>query len=1070
MPKNEVVICPPTLDVEQCDWTITQQKALPTKIVGVVYTKKCPWDAEYDYEKLILCEKVTGTKVLVESWVDTTDPTQVRTTRYTYLASNSLFLWNPDTDLENCGWEKLDIQTEQYCDWTETVLGTLVWDVTTAIPALIGIVFHKIDGSVHTPVAPVAWACVLTTPDRDVAVITDCVGTTVPTPVNGKIAEEVIIGGSTQTLNVRIVEDCEIKTELDYEYICNKTTWFYDLHTFSTVDGVANPTPTITATTITCDVAQIDFETQSYCNITTGTTWIRSVSFTQAWLETVLSDVDTTIPCIPANTTRPLDIITDCAGTTSTIVVDSKVPQEVVISPTQAVKVVIDKSCEAPQIAQVPNCTGTLDDKPVDEINAVYLLNQENKHTETVYDVLTAVIGGAITYTYTAPLKVALTLNTVTVANDTLVYMRTDFGDGYSDVGDSPSHTYNYDWSYEIKTYAVMASWNKVLLLAKEIVIVAWVMVYSPIINPAPVSRTYKIEVACALQDYCGGVLVGSPYNADGSAYTLIGDLDLCTPVVIDELEDNAEFAGSDCNLYPITECFCAMVSGSATKKEAVAKSFAKEVVVAKEAVAVKWAVTKEWAITKEALSKAVRAVAVSTKPVKATICKTLRYDCSQTVVATTYTIAGKPYTSAQFVLIKYTVIECNTPTPTYSAGAVTCTTYPDPIDWIVVLNATVYTNDSNPSDVQTIYTLASTYPTVWGIGDIYLVADELLLVDCPPGSIVETEACFKALVDIAGVAATGDMINVQSVQNLTAGSTWYTITHVSSWAIIYSGIDPVVDAGIDTSNVAEWVSVPCVATPPTVYQLFEKEVCATVDWDPQNYEIIKVYTRDPVTWELSVIRYEDIFWNAITGVVVEAVCNCSSIPYGSVIAPIANRRSDSYWPLMAQYQTWINDAQYDSIYAWRWPVGAPRAHYYRVKVYNASNTLLSTTVLWGYPVDVSNATYLQFLNDLSALTTSVWVTFTWPTANTWWRGGYQIEYDNTTGFSIILEHWIDNHAGWVIRNPDIKQAIRYESSRAEIKDSVNITWDLNNPAADVGWREWTNMFWVYPNDNITII
>jgi hypothetical protein len=113
---------------------------------------------------------------------------------------------------------------------------------------------------------------------------------------------------------------------------------------------VVNAVPTITATTIACDIAQKDFETQSYCNITTGTTWIRSVSFTQAGVETVLSNVDTTIPCFPANSTRPLDIITDCAGTASTIVVDNKVPQEVVISPTQAVKVVIDKSCELPEV------------------------------------------------------------------------------------------------------------------------------------------------------------------------------------------------------------------------------------------------------------------------------------------------------------------------------------------------------------------------------------------------------------------------------------------------------------------------------------------------------------------------------------------------------------------------------------------------------------------------------------------------------------------------------------------------------------------------------------------------
>lgn len=47
---NEVKICPPTVDIELCDWTIAQEKALPTKIVGVVYTKKCPWDSSIDPE------------------------------------------------------------------------------------------------------------------------------------------------------------------------------------------------------------------------------------------------------------------------------------------------------------------------------------------------------------------------------------------------------------------------------------------------------------------------------------------------------------------------------------------------------------------------------------------------------------------------------------------------------------------------------------------------------------------------------------------------------------------------------------------------------------------------------------------------------------------------------------------------------------------------------------------------------------------------------------------------------------------------------------------------------------
>jgi len=131
------------------------------------WTWRTPWECgatNFDYEKLVLCETSTWNKVLVESWTDTSDPLQARTTRYTYLATNSPFTWNADTDLSDCGWEKLDIQTKQYCDTWETVFGTLVFDVSWTSAVLIGIVFHKVDWSVHTPVSPVEWACIWSAP------------------------------------------------------------------------------------------------------------------------------------------------------------------------------------------------------------------------------------------------------------------------------------------------------------------------------------------------------------------------------------------------------------------------------------------------------------------------------------------------------------------------------------------------------------------------------------------------------------------------------------------------------------------------------------------------------------------------------------------------------------------------------------------------------------------------------------------------------------------------------------------------------------------------------------------
>lgn len=122
------------------------------------------WECHsFDYEKLLLCD-LNGDKVLVESWTDSQDITQARTTRYTYLTTNLPYTWDP-ADLSQCGWgsEMFDIQTKLYCDSGETVFGTLVFDVSWALPVLQWIVFSKTDWSSHTPVTPVEWACSIAT-------------------------------------------------------------------------------------------------------------------------------------------------------------------------------------------------------------------------------------------------------------------------------------------------------------------------------------------------------------------------------------------------------------------------------------------------------------------------------------------------------------------------------------------------------------------------------------------------------------------------------------------------------------------------------------------------------------------------------------------------------------------------------------------------------------------------------------------------------------------------------------------------------------------------------------------
>ena len=763
----------PNTTYEWCDGAESWQ-ALPVTVKGIIYTKKCPTDVEYDFEKLVLCEKTTGNKVLVESRTNTNDPLQARTTRYTYLATNLPFAWNPDTDLEDCAnGEKLDIQTKQYCDSWETVRGTLVWEVTSLTPNLLWIVFNKIDWTVHTPVAPVEWACVAVVANRQVDVLEDCDLNTTATDVNWNVAQEVILSGSTKTIPVRIIEDCAIQ-----------------------------------------------------------------------------------------------------------------------------------------QVVPVPNCDWTTTNQNVDEITATYLLNQQNKHTEIMYDVVGAWLSWSVLFWYTAPKNVWVDYSGVTITWDAILSYWTDFGDWYNDVWWSPSHSYNADGSYEIKGYAITASGNKLLLFAQEVNITSWTIIYWGA-NPQPVNRTYNILSSAVLQDYCNNTPVYT-YKSNWWAYTTVWTLFVVKPDIIDELEDNADYQAS--------------------------------------------------------ISSPTNTVQTST---------VLQLDAFWTIV---------------WQVLRLDRVYDNT-------GALVSETYYDTVTWLPIL--------LNPLTAQII--------------DAHWLDTEII------------ELC---------------------------DDNWTFLRHIwhAPWWQPMSQRDTTIDW--TTSYTTSWVVHKCEKL-----EIREKEVCGFVDWSTSSYQLIRLYTRDSITWAMTIIGYEDVFWNAVTWAVVETCCDFSAICYGSVVAPISNRRSDSYWAFTAQYKTWIDDGKYDNVYVWRWPVGSPRNHYYRVKVYNDSNTLLSTTVLWPYAVDPSNATYLQFLSDLSSLTAPVWVSFVWTTPSLW-RWWYQIEYNNTIGFSITFEHWIDNHAWWILRNPEIKQAIRYETSWAEVRDSIVTSWDFNNPALDAWWREWTGL----PIQNINVV
>jgi hypothetical protein len=188
-------------------------------------------------------------------------------------------------------------------------------------------------------------------------------------------------------------------------------------------------------------------------------------------------------------------------------------------------------------VAHYKDGSGTV----VDPADMTLVSNCPVTEAYDVCDVVTATITGDITYTITGADVALSTLTGLTFTNDTVKYFWTDFGNGFSDVGSNPSVTYVNDGHYEIKTYAVMTSGNKVLLAAKELDVVSGVITVVGS-NPQAVAQSYPVSVGTAMQEYSGTTPVGSPTNPDGSAYTVQGTLAWNCPAIIDDLEDNAEF------------------------------------------------------------------------------------------------------------------------------------------------------------------------------------------------------------------------------------------------------------------------------------------------------------------------------------------------------------------------------------------------------------------------------------------------------------------------------------------------------------------------------------------------
>jgi hypothetical protein len=179
---------------------------------------------------------------------------------------------------------------------------------------------------------------------------------------------------------------------------------------------------------------------------------------------------------------------------------------------------------------QYTACDDTIVPVTVDSVVGAYVLNQEYKHTEMVYDNITASLGGTINTLITGT-SVAFDLTTITATNWIGNIYAIEFGNGYTDVGNNPTFDFanEPDGNYEIKIYRVFAfpEGFRWFLVAPIEIIKTGSTVTVATVNPFPVLRSITYTVKELLQDYCGNTPVGSPYNVDGSPATVTGFLSL---------------------------------------------------------------------------------------------------------------------------------------------------------------------------------------------------------------------------------------------------------------------------------------------------------------------------------------------------------------------------------------------------------------------------------------------------------------------------------------------------------------------------------------------------------------
>lgn len=189
-------------------------------------------------------------------------------------------------------------------------------------------------------------------------------------------------------------------------------------------------------------------------------------------------------------------------------------------------------SCEpnAKAIVEIEDCEGIKSNVNVDSIVGTYSLDAKYKHTERVYDNVTS--NFEVTITALGLNTSSLSFSFSSVSSSGWVFGNgylVDFGNGFTDIDFTPNVNYSNEQNgrYEVKIYTerLLPEGRFYYLLGNLEVIVTNGIITTINPNIINASRFITRTVAEVFQDYCNGELVGTPYLANGTPYTLQGVL-----------------------------------------------------------------------------------------------------------------------------------------------------------------------------------------------------------------------------------------------------------------------------------------------------------------------------------------------------------------------------------------------------------------------------------------------------------------------------------------------------------------------------------------------------------------